>query len=121
MDSIDDIKNKIDKLNITQELLSKAAVMEQSQLSLLLNGKKSPTELTLIRLSNGIELIKLNRTAIASGAIVINEMDFRNKVYKVIMPILEEKEHNDTYNGNSHHLAQKLVTVIYEGITEVEE
>ena len=44
----------------------------------------------------------------------IDESGFKNIAYKSIIQELERLEHNGTYKGNGHHLAQRLVTMLYE-------
>lgn len=95
--------------------------MHGSGLSRIESGNVDCRMSTLNRISAGLDSIESNRHAITKGAIVLDEMDLRNSLYAAMMPILEEKEHDGTYQGNAHHLTQKLVTAVYEGITKAGE
>lgn len=45
--------------------------------------------------------------------IPLNETRFKNKTYAAIIGEIERLEHKDAYRGNGHHLAQRLVDMLY--------
>jgi hypothetical protein len=42
----------------------------------------------------------------------MKENEFKNKVYKAIIGETERREYNGTYQGNGHHLAQRLTELV---------
>ena len=121
MDSMADITHKMDKMKIPQTLLAQAAGMFPSQLSLLVNGSKSPTESTLKQLSAGIDTIEKNRHAIECGVIVLNEMTLKTTMFNAMITVLESRESDGMYKGDPKVLAGGLVQQIYKKITKTEE
>lgn len=115
MESMYDIKQRMDRVGTTQVIFAQAAGMSQPQLSLLINGYKTPREDTLKRLSKALDTIEHNRNAIANGIFIIDELVLRTEIFRAIRPLIEEP-FNDP-----HKQAQRLVTAIYEGITKAEE
>ena len=123
MESMGDIIRRRIKLGITQRLLGETIGMPGSQLSTLESGYNSPREETLRRLSAGLDTIESNHIAMKNGAIVINEIDFRNAAFNAILTKLnsglwEFAEYNDNELKSMAHI---LVTAVYEGITKAED
>lgn len=107
--NISDIKKKRIELNITQSDLATVAGLHQSAITRIESGKVDCRLSTIDLLDKSLEIIEQSRKNKYTGVIVTSKTDFDNVLYKSVIEELERLERAGTYQGNGHHLAQRLI------------
>jgi len=110
--NISDIKNKRIELNITQAELAEVAGLHQSAITRIESDKIDCRISTLELLSSSLHIIENNRRRKLAGVVIVDKTGFGNALYKSMIQELEGLEHTGRYDGNSHHLAQRLCEMI---------
>ena len=108
LSNISDIKNKRIELNITQAELAKVAGLHQSAITRIESGKIDCRISTLKLLSSSLHIIENNRRMKLAGVVIVDKTDFENALYRSMIQELEQLEHVGKYQGNAHHLTQRL-------------
>ena len=116
LSNITDIKKLRTDQNITQAELAEVVGLHQSAITRIESGKIDCRISTLELLSDGLDIIMKKRRQNLAGVVIIDKTDFDNAMYKAILQELEQLEHNGKYQGNGHHLAQRLIGMISKGV-----
>ena len=116
LSNITDIKKLRTDQNITQTELANVVGLHQSAIARVESGKIDCKVSTLKLLSDGLDIIIEHRRRKLAGVMVISKTDFENAMYKAIIQKLEQLEHSGKYQGNGHHLAQRLIEMISAGV-----
>ncbi len=119
--NIADIKKRRIELNVTQAVLARIAGLHQSAIARIESGKLDCRMSTLKLLSESLEIIEQSRKNKFSGVVILNKTDFENSVYRSITPELEHLEHTGKYQGNGHHLVQRLIEMISKEVVTGKE
>jgi len=114
LSNISDIKNKRIELNVTQSDLATVAGIHQSAITRIESGKIDCRISTLEVLSDSLEIIEQNRKNKYTGVVVLSKTDFQNTLYRSMIGELERLERVGQYQGNGHHLAQRIGDMIYK-------
>jgi predicted transcriptional regulator len=109
---ITDIKTKRKELNITQGELAEVTGLHQAAITRIESGKIDCRISTLQLLSAGLHTIEDARRRKLAGVVIISKTDFENSLYRSMIKELEHLEHTGKYQGNGHHLAQRLIEMI---------
>lgn len=112
LSNITEIKNKRIELNLTQAELADTIGLHPSAVSRIESGKTDCMVSTLELLGDGLRTIEDARRRKLAGMVIISKTDFENAMYKSIIQELEQLEHKGKYQGNGHHLAQRLIGMI---------
>ncbi len=91
-----------------------------SNVSRALSGKIDCKTSTLVNINNGIELIKQNRHRKVTGIIVLEVLDFKNVLYRSIIPEIDKREDEGEFAGNVKNLTETLVDLIVEKVSNNE-
>ena len=123
MTTVIELVKRRHELGISLVDLALVIGMHGSGLSRIESGNVDCRISTLNRIEAGLDIIERNRLATASGAIVLDEMDFRNAVFDAILTKLNSGEWEFAeFNDNElKSMADILVQDIYEKITKAEE
>ena len=114
--NITDIKKLRTDQNITQAELANVVGLHQSAIARVESGKIDCKVSTLKLLSDGLDIIMKKRRQNLAGVVIVDKTDFENAMYKAIIQELEQLEHSGKYQGNGHHLAQRLIGMISAGV-----
>ena len=112
LSNITDIKNKRIELSLTQAELADTIGLHPSAVSRIESGKTDCMVSTLELLSDGLRTIEDARRRKLTGVVIISKTDFENALYRSMIKELERIEHTGKYQGNGHHLAQRLIKMI---------
>ena len=112
LSNITDIKNKRKELNLTQAELADIVGLHQSAIGRIESGKIDCRVSTLELLTTGLHIIEDARRRKLAGVVIISKTDFENALYRSMIQELEHLEHTGKYQGNSHHLVQRLMKMI---------
>jgi len=110
--NISDMKKRRIELNITQSDLATVAGLHQTAITRIESGKIDCRVSTLKLLSDSLEIIEQKRKNKFTGVVVIDKMDFKNTLYRSMIQELEQLEQSGKYQGNGHHLAQRLADMV---------
>jgi len=121
LSNISDIKKKRIELNITQSDLATVAGLHQSAITRIESEKLDCRLSTLALLSKSLEIVEQSRKNKYNGVIVLSKTAFQNTLYKSMIGELEQLEHVGSFQGNGHHLAQRLIDMIYNECSIKEE
>lgn len=121
MVSVDELVKRRHALKISASDLALVIGMHGSGLTRIESGNVDSRISTLNRISAGLDTIEENRHAIECGAIILDEMEFKNTIFNAMIPILESREERGEFVGNPKILTDVLVQQIYEKITKTEE
>lgn len=116
-----ELKQRIKDNNIMQAELARVLGKTSAGISRMLQSNISSTEKTLLEIDSAIEILLKNRNAQDKGVIILDELSFKNTIHHAVITQFEKIEHEGQYNGDAEELAQKIVELIYEEITETEE
>lgn len=114
LSNIADIKKRRIELNVTQATLAGVAGLHQSAITRIESGKLDCRMSTLKLLSESLEIIYNNINYKNTGAIILSKTAFQNTLYRSMIGELERLEHAGQFNGNGHHLAQRIGDMIYK-------
>jgi len=114
LSNIADIKKRRVELNVTQAALAGVAGLHQSAITRIESEKLDCRMSTLKLLSESLEIIYNNRNYKYTGAIILSKTAFQNTVYRSMIEELERLEHEGQFQGNGHHLAQRIGEMIYK-------
>lgn len=112
---IKELKELRERYKITQAELADVVGLHPSSIARIEAGKLDCRLSTIKLLNEGIESIHKSRN---TGLIIKNETDFKNTSYRAMIEELERLEHDGMYKGNGHHLAQRLVEMLYNEFKE---
>ena len=116
LSNITDIKKLRTDQNITQAELAGVVGLHQSAITRIESSNIDCRVSTLKLLSDGLDIIIEHRRRKLAGVTIISKTDFENAMYKAIIQELEQLEHKGKYQGNGHHLAQRLIGMISKEI-----
>ena len=118
--SLQEIIDKRKKMKVTQTELANVVGMVRTSLVRIESGKIDCRESTLLLLDTGLKIIAKNRHRSVTGVIVLNELDFKNILYKSIIPELELRVNRGAYVGDIKDLSETLVELIMDKVTNDE-
>ena len=116
LSNITDIKKLRTDQKITQAELAEVVGLHQSAITRIESGKIDCRISTLELLSDGLDIIMKKRRQNLAGVVIIDKTAFENAIYRAILQELEQLEHKGKYQGNGHHLAQRLIGRISKGV-----
>lgn len=98
---------------ITQDELALVLGWLPSAISRFESGRHDCNVSSLKAYQKGLDGILNSRFSKNSGIVLLDESQFRNTAYAAIMKECESLEHDKKYKGNGHHLAQRLVEMLF--------
>lgn len=118
--TISELLEKRELLGITQMELATVIGVFPPNISRIESGKIDCKISTLELMDAGMELIKKNWRREETGIIVLDILDFKNTLFRSIIPEINKREDAGEFAGNVKNLTETLVDLIVDAI-EVDE
>lgn len=114
--TISELIEKRIELGISQAELANVIGIFPSNISRIESGKFDCKISTLELMDAGLELIKKTERWDDAGVVVLDTLDFKNYLFKIIINEIDERDNNGEYIGNAKDLAETLVDRIVGGL-----
>lgn len=112
--TIDELIEKRKRSGISQTELALVVGMFPSNISRLESGILDCKISTLELINAGLDIIKANRRRETTGFIVIDILDFKNTLYRSMIPEIDRREAIGEFAGNVKDLTESLVCLVVE-------
>lgn len=119
--TISELIKKRKNLGVSQTELADVIGKFPSNISRIESGKLDCKVSTLEQIEGGLEIIKKNRHREQTGIIVLEVIDFKNTLYRSMIPEIDKREDEGEFAGNVKNLTETLVDLIIKEVCNNED